>query len=129
MSRIARSGQGVLERFPGREPVLKAFGLVLVAAQRDTDSLANRFFVFDDGRAHFHPWGLRPPDPLTRSLARRFPPSLFELRRGRLPARSVSASAKATARPRRSAFGAKAGAWLARSTTLTPSSDNGRAVA
>src|SRR4051794_8968107 len=30
------------------------------------------------------------------------------------PARSVSASAKATARPRRSAFGAKAGAWLAR---------------
>jgi putative ABC transport system permease protein len=33
--------------------------------------------------------GLRPSDTPTRALARRFPPSLFELRRGRLPARSV----------------------------------------
>ncbi len=36
------------------------------------------------------------------------------LSRAALPARSVSASVKATARPRRSAFGAKAGAWLIR---------------
>src|SRR5262245_59537722 len=33
--------------------------------------------------------GLRPSDSPTPSLARRFPPSLFELRRGRPPARSV----------------------------------------
>src|SRR5262245_37857736 len=38
------------------------------------------------------------------------------------PARSVSACAKATARPRRSAFGAKAGAWLASLRSLTSSS-------
>src|SRR6185503_10394264 len=39
---------------------------------------------------------------------------LHALSRAASPARSVSAYAEATARPRRSAFGAKAGAWLAR---------------